>query len=61
MKTGLNEKIDSLSVFYNVIQDGVIQAMKEAWLTRNDTGFTSKYSLFYHRLAESGYIDDFYG
>ena len=61
MKIDLNEKIDSLSVFYNVIQDGVIQAMKEAFLTRNDSSFTSKYSLFYHRLAESGYIDDFYG
>ena len=61
MKIDLNEKIDCISIFYNVTQDCVIQAMKEAFLTRNDSSFTSKYSLFYHRLAESGYIDDFYG
>lgn len=59
MKTDLIEKINSLALFYNVTKDPIIQSLCEAYKSDDDS--TAKYSLFYHRLLESGYIDNWSG
>lgn len=59
MKTDLIKQINSLALFYNVTQDPILQSLCDAY--KSDDNFLAKYSLFYHRLLESGYIDDWSG
>ncbi|HEY8390282.1 MAG TPA: DUF815 domain-containing protein [Clostridia bacterium] len=60
MSADLIQKLNSLAVFYNIRQDPVIKALIKALEAQksNAIDFNTKYSLFYHQLLETGYVDD---
>lgn len=62
MTNNLIKEIESLALFYNVKQDPIIKSLIDALKVRQDNQSNLEFeSLFYHRLLESGYVDDWSG
>jgi predicted AAA+ superfamily ATPase len=62
MSNNLIERIESLALFFTLKQDSVIKSLIDALKARKDNQDNiSVEALFYHKLLESGYADDWSG